>query len=49
MVLSEETPGAKCTKISTSFAVLSSTFLILILPLSLAFKMLSITVEVVLP
>lgn len=47
MVLSEETPGARCTKISTSLAVLSSTFLILIFPLSFAFRMDSITVEVV--
>ena len=49
MVLSEETPGARCTKISTSLAVLSSTFLILIFPLSFAFRMDSITVEVVFP
>ena len=49
IVLSDETPGAKCTRISTSLAVLSSTFLILIFPFSFARRIESIRVEVVLP
>ena len=49
MVLSDETPGARCTRISTFFAVLSSTFLILILPLSFAFRIDSMIDDVVLP
>ena len=49
MVLSGLTLLAKCTTTSTSLAVLSSTRLILILPLSLAFKMLSISEPVVTP
>ena len=49
IVLSEETPGARCTRISTLRAVLSSTFLILIFPLSFAFRIDSIKVEVVFP
>ena len=47
MVISGETPGANCISISTSLAVLSITFLILILPVSLAFKILSIKPPVV--
>ena len=47
MVLSGEIPLGKWTRISTSAAVLSSIFLILILPLSLAFKIESIKEEVV--
>ena len=47
MVLSEETPGARCTWISTSAAVLSSTFFAFIFPLSIAFSMESISVVVV--
>ncbi len=47
MVLSGETPLGKCTKISTSAAVLSSIRLILILPLSFAFNTESIREEVV--
>ena len=46
MVLSGETPGGKWITISTSAAVLSSIFLILIFPFSLAFRILSIKVEV---
>ena len=46
MVLSGETPGKRWIKISTSAAVLSSIFLILIFPFSLAFKILSIKLEV---
>jgi hypothetical protein len=49
MVLSEEIPGARCTCISTFSAVLSSIFLILILPLSLALMMDSMRVGVVFP
>ena len=49
IVLSEEVPGARCTSISTLAAVLSSTLRILIFPLSTAFKIESITVEVVFP
>ena len=49
IVLSDDTPGARCTRISTFLAVLSSTFLILILPLSFAFKIDSMSEEVVLP
>jgi len=40
MVLSGDNPEGKCTNISTSAAVLSSIFLTLILPLSLAFNLL---------
>ena len=47
MVLSGEIPEGKCTNISTSAAVLSSIFLIFILPLSLAFSIESINEEVV--
>ena len=47
MVTSGEIPGAKCTIISTFLAVLSSIFLILILPLSLADIILSIKLPVV--
>ena len=47
IVLSGETPVGKWTKTSTSFAVLSSIFLILILPLSFAFKIDSISEDVV--
>ena len=47
MVLSGDTPVGKCIKISTSLAVLSSIFLILILPLSFAFKIESISDDVV--
>ena len=47
MVLSGEEPLGKCTNISTSAAVLSSTFFILILPLSLAFSIESMRVLVV--
>ena len=47
--MSDETPVARCTKISTSAAVLSSIFLIFILPRSLAFIMESINDEVVFP
>ena len=46
MVLSNEIPGAKCTKISTSAAVLSSTFFAFIFPLSIAFSIDSIRVVV---
>lgn len=49
IVLSDEVPGARCTSISTLAAVLSSTLRILIFPLSTAFRMESMTVEVVLP
>ena len=49
IVLSEETPGASWINISTSRAVLSSIFLILIFPFSLALIMLSIKLEVVRP
>ena len=49
IILSGLTLFAKWTTISTSLAVLSSTFLILILPLSLAFKILSISELVVTP
>ncbi|MCY1521707.1 hypothetical protein D9M68_565320 [compost metagenome] len=47
MVTSGEIPGASWTTISTLAAVLSSIFLILILPLSFADKILSITDPVV--
>ncbi len=46
MVLSDDTPGASNTWISASAAVLSSTFLALILPFSMAFRMESMSVEV---
>ena len=46
-VLSDETPGARCTRISTLSAVLSSTFRTLILPFSIAFRIESISEEVV--
>src|SRR5690606_4443427 len=49
IVLSGEIPGGKCTKISTFAAVLSSILLIFILPLSLAFKIESIKVDVLVP
>ena len=44
--LSGETPGKRWINISTSAAVLSSIFLIFIFPFSLAFKILSINVDV---
>ena len=47
MVLSGETPAGRCIRISTNSAVLSSIFLILIFPLSLALITESINVEVV--
>ncbi len=47
MVLSGDTLLGKCTNISTSEAVLSSIFFIFIFPLSLAFKIESINVVVV--
>ena len=47
IVLSGETPEGMCIKTSTSLAVLSSIFFILILPLSLAFNIESIKEEVV--
>ena len=46
MVLSEEVPGTRCTKISTLAAVLSSTFLTLIFPLSMALRIESIKEEI---
>jgi hypothetical protein len=49
MVISGEIPGARSTCISTSAAVLSVTFLILIFPASFAFTMLSIRPVVVTP
>ncbi len=49
MVISGEVPGARLTSISISAAVLSTTFLILILPLSFAFTMESMRDEVVVP
>ena len=49
IVLSEETPAARYTKISAVAAVLSSIFLILIFPLSFAFRIESIKAEVVRP
>ncbi len=49
MVLSDETPGARWICISTFAAVLSSIFLIFILPFSLAFIIDSINEEVVFP
>ena len=49
IVLSEEVPGARCTRISTLADVLSSTLRTFIFPLSTAFRMESITVEVVFP
>ena len=48
IVLSEDTPLARWIWISTSAAVLSSTFLALIFPLSIAFKIESISDVVVL-
>ena len=48
-ILSGDTLFARWTTTSTLSAVLSSTFLILILPLSLAFKMLSMSDPVVTP
>ena len=47
MVLSGDTLGGNCILISTSAAVLSSIFLILIFPFSFAFRMESISDEVV--
>ena len=47
ILLSGDTPFGKCTRISTSLAVLSSILLILIFPFSLAFKIESISVDVV--
>ena len=47
MVLSGDNPEGKCTKISTSAAVLSSIFLTFIFPLSFAFKIESIRDDVV--
>ena len=49
MVRSGETPAAKWIMTSTNSAVLSSTRLTLILPLSLALRMLSINEVVVTP
>ena len=49
IVLSGETPGNKCTIISASMEVLSSIFLILILPLSFALITDSINDPVVVP
>ena len=49
IVLSGEIPAGKWTRISTSAAVLSSIFLILILLFSLALRMESISEEVVVP
>ena len=49
IVLSGEIPFGKCTKISTLAAVLSSIFFILIFPFSFAFKIESISDEVVVP
>ena len=49
IVLSGEIPAGKCTRISTSAAVLSSIFLILILLFSLALRIESINDEVVVP
>ena len=48
-VLSDDTPGVRCTKISTFPAVLSSTFLTLIFPFSMAFRIESINEDVVFP
>ena len=45
IVLSGETPVGRCTKTSTSLAVLSSIFFILIFPLSLALTIESISEE----
>ena len=47
IVVSGDTFGGKCTKISTSAAVLSSIFFILIFPFSLALIILSINEVVV--
>ena len=49
MVLSGDNPEGRCIKISTSAAVLSSIFLIFILPLSLALRIESIKEDVVVP
>ena len=49
MVLSVEIPLGNCISTSTSLAVLSTTFFIFILPLSLAFRILSIRPPVVVP
>src|ERR1017187_5783305 len=49
MVISGEIPGARSMLISTSAAVLSVTFFILIFPLSFALMMLSISWVVVVP
>ena len=49
IVLSGETPGARCTIISAIEEVLSSIFLILIFPLSFAFSTDSIKEPVVVP
>ena len=49
IVLSVDVPLGSCISTSTSLAVLSTTFFILILPLSLAFRMLSISAPVVVP
>ncbi|MNY37247.1 hypothetical protein D3C86_1717950 [compost metagenome] len=49
IVTSGDIPGARCTIISTNSAVLSSIFLILIFPLSLAATTLSINPPVVVP
>ena len=49
MAISADMPGPNCTSISTSFAVLSMTLFTLNLPLSLAFKILSINDPVVVP
>ena len=49
IVLSGDKPAGKCINISTSAAVLSSIFLTFIFPLSLAFKIESISEDVVVP
>ncbi len=49
MVLSDDVPGVSCMMISTSAAVLSSTFLAFILPFSMAFRIESMSVAAVLP
>ena len=49
IILSGETSLGKCIKISTSEAVLSSTFFILIFPFSLALRILSIREPVLVP
>ena len=48
-VLSDDTPGARCTCISTSADVMSSTFFTFIFPFSTAFSIDSFSVSAVLP